>query len=258
MQNVVSAPKVELRDISKTFSRDVETVTALKEISLSVDAGEFITIIGPSGSGKSTLFNLIVGLSEPDSGEISIDGEKFDQRNDKVAYMPQRDLLMPWKTILENVIIPLQLKGIADDQARQRATEMLPLFGLEGFASALPFNLSGGMRQRAAFLRTILMEREILLLDEPFGALDALTRRELQDWLLDLWRRFQQTVIFITHDVEEALYLGDRVIVLSPRPGRIIHTLKVALPRPRRQGMIALPDFGRQVTELLNALGVAI
>ena len=257
-QSAVSVPKVELRDISKTFSGDVETVRALTGISLSVAAGEFITLIGPSGSGKSTLLNLIVGLSEPDSGEINIDGEKYDRRADKVAYMPQRDLLMPWRTILENVIIPLQLKGIPDAQAHTQATELLPLFGLGGFASALPFHLSGGMRQRAAFLRTILMEREILLLDEPFGALDALTRRELQDWLLELWRRFQQTVIFITHDVEEALYLGDRVIVLSPRPGKIIRTLEVALPRPRRQGMIALPDFGRQVTELLDALGVAI
>jgi ABC-type nitrate/sulfonate/bicarbonate transport system ATPase subunit len=172
--------------------------------------------------------------------------------------MPQRDLLFPWRSVLDNAIIPQELQGVPKDQARSAAREMLPLFGLEEFADSYPSALSGGMRHRAALLRTIQTQQQILLLDEPFGALDALTRRELQDWLLEVWRRFNQTVIFITHDVEEALYLGDRVIVLSRRPGRVVKSLRVNLPRPRRQGMIAQPSFGQQVAELLEALGLEL
>ncbi len=249
---------VELRNVSKTFYGDGKIVKALDDLSLQVNRGEFVTIIGPSGSGKSTLFNLIVGLLEPDSGEICIEGEICRNRTGRVGYMPQRDLLLPWRSVIDNVIISQQLRGVSRSQARSSAREMLPLFGLEEFAQAYPSALSGGMRQRAALLRTILTDRQILLLDEPFGALDALTRRELQDWLLNLWHQFSQTVIFITHDVEEALYLGDRVFVLSARPGKLIKTLDVALPRPRRQGMIADPLFGQQVAELLEALGVDV
>ncbi|KPK88987.1 MAG: hypothetical protein AMJ88_18225, partial [Anaerolineae bacterium SM23_ 63] len=209
---------IELRNVSKAFHSNGMTVSALENVSLQVMPGEFLTIIGPSGSGKSTLFNLIVGLLEPDHGEICLDGERCDFRTGRVGYMPQRDLLLPWRSVLDNAVIPMELRGVSRDVARDRARTMLPLFGLEDFATSYPSTLSGGMRQRAALLRTILIDRNILLLDEPFGALDALTRRELQDWLLNLWRQFRQTVIFITHDVEEALYLGDRVIVLSERP----------------------------------------
>jgi ABC-type nitrate/sulfonate/bicarbonate transport system ATPase subunit len=254
----MTEPTVELRNVSKTFIGDGKTVKALDGLSLKVTKGEFVTIIGPSGSGKSTLFNLIVGLLEPDEGQICINGEICRNRAGRVGYMPQRDLLLPWRSVIDNVIIPHQLRGVSRSQARSSAREMLPLFGLEDFAHAYPSALSGGMRQRAALLRTILTDRQILLLDEPFGALDALTRRELQDWLLNVWHKFGQTVIFITHDVEEALYLGDRVLVLSARPGKLIKTLNVNLPRPRRQGMIAQPTFGQQVTELLEALGVDV
>jgi ABC-type nitrate/sulfonate/bicarbonate transport system ATPase subunit len=254
----MAEPTVELRNVSKTFIGDGKTVKALEDLSLHANEGEFVTIIGPSGSGKSTLFNLIVGLLEPDEGQICIHGEICHNRAGRVGYMPQRDLLLPWRSVIDNVIIPQQLRGISRAKARSSAWEMLPLFGLEDFAHAYPNALSGGMRQRAALLRTILTDRKILLLDEPFGALDALTRRELQDWLLDLWHKFGQTMIFITHDVEEALYLGDRVLVLSPRPGKLIKTLNVSLPRPRRQGMIAEPQFGQQVAELLEALGVNV
>jgi ABC-type nitrate/sulfonate/bicarbonate transport system ATPase subunit len=252
----VIRPIVELRNVSKAFHSDGMTVQALENVSLQVMPGEFLTIIGPSGSGKSTLFNLIVGLLEPDHGEICLDGERCDHRTGHVGYMPQRDLLLPWRDVLDNAIIPLELRGVSRGDARERARAMLPLFGLKDFAESYPSSLSGGMRQRAALLRTILADRNILLLDEPFGALDALTRRELQDWLLNLWHQFQQTLIFITHDVEEALYLGDRVLVLSERPGRVIKSLDVHLPRPRRRGMIGLPEFGKQITELLEALGI--
>jgi len=251
-------PKIEVRNVAQTFTGDGRTVQALKDGSMEVMPGEFVTLIGPSGSGKSTLFNLIVGLLQPDSGNILIDGEVCSERAGRVGYMPQRDLLLPWRSVLNNVIIPLELKGIAREAAQRRAGELLPLFGLEAFADEYPAALSGGMRQRAALLRTILTDRDILLLDEPFGALDALTRRELQDWLLGVWREFGQTVIFITHDVEEALYLGDRVVVLGERPGTVTRTLTVDLPRPRRRGMVGEPVFGRQMTELLAALGVEV
>lgn len=250
--------KLELRHVSKAFHANGLVVQALEDVSMSVAPGEFLTVIGPSGSGKSTLFNLITGLLEPDSGQILLDGVVGAVRVGHFGYMPQRDLLLPWRSVLDNVIIPLELRGIPLVDARARARQMLPMFGLEDFAGSYPTSLSGGMRQRAALLRTILTERDTLLLDEPFGALDALTRRELQDWLLGVWERFRQTVIFITHDVEEALYLGDRVAVLSARPGRLAHTLTVDLPRPRRRGMIALPQFGQQMAELLEALGIEV
>jgi ABC-type nitrate/sulfonate/bicarbonate transport system ATPase subunit len=254
----MSTPKVELRSVSKSFHANGRTIRALDDISFAIQPGEFVTIIGPSGSGKSTIFNLIVGLLEPDEGEICIDGETCKQRTGRVGYMPQRDLLLPWRSVLDNVILAQELLGVPAEVSHAKAEELLPLFGLADFRTAYPNELSGGMRQRAALLRTMLTERDVLLLDEPFGALDALTRRELQDWLLDIWQRFKKTIIFITHDVDEALYLADRVLVLSARPGRILGAPKVDLPRPRRQGMIATPAFGRQLAELLELLGLAV
>ena len=250
--------KVELRHVSKSFKGNGLRVHALEDVSFRVMPGEFVTLLGPSGSGKSTLFNLVTGLLQPDTGEICLDGSVCLNRVGRVGYMPQRDLLFAWRRVIDNVIVAPEIRGIPREQSRTRATQLLPLFGLEEFARSYPSALSGGLRQRAALLRTVLTDRDILLLDEPFGALDALTRRELQDWLLDLWGQFGQTVIFITHDVEEALYLGDRVLVLTPRPGRIVKEVTVDLPRPRRQGMVALPEFGRQVSELLEALGVRV
>ncbi len=252
----MNIPRIEFKQISKTFSGTDHTVPALDDISFKVMPGEFVTLIGPSGSGKSTLFNLCVGLLEPGKGEILIDGEKPKKRPGLVGYMPQRDLLLPWRKVLDNVLIPLEVQGLPQKESRQRALEILPYFGLEGFENEYPSALSGGMRQRAALLRTWLMGRSTLLLDEPFGALDALTRKELQNWLLKVWQEFERTVMFITHDVEEAVYLADRVIVLSARPGRIKTELKINLPRPRRQSMIADPAFGKLEKELLQELGV--
>ena len=248
--------KLQVRSLSKAFRDDGATLEALRDFSLQVEAGQFVTIIGPSGCGKSTLFNLIVGLDEPDAGEIWLDGSPVPRRAGLFGYMPQRDLLLPWRSVVANASLARELHGVPPERARAAAAELLPLFGLQEFASAYPAALSGGMRQRVALLRTILTDREVLLLDEPFGALDALTRRELQDWLLRAWDQFGRTMLFITHDVAEALYLGDRVIVLSPRPGQVVSDLAVDLPRPRRQGMLADPRFGRQVARLLQALGV--
>lgn len=254
----MSTPRIELKNVSKAFSGVDQSIPVLEDVSFKVMPGEFVTIIGASGSGKSTLFNLCVGLLEPDEGEILIDGEKLKNRMGMVGYMPQSDLLLPWRSVLNNVIIPLEIQGIPRRESRQKALEMLPHFGLKTFENEYPSALSGGMRQRAALLRTWLMGSSTLLLDEPFGALDALTRKELQNWLLRVWQEFGRTVMFITHDVEEAVFLADRVIVLSDRPGEIKRELKIDLPRPRNQRMIAEPAFGILVRELLEELGVDI
>lgn len=254
----MTPPKIELRGVSKTFSGEDASIEALHDVSFEVNVGEFATILGPSGCGKSSIFNMIVGLLEPDKGEICIDGEVCDDRIGRVGYMPQRDLLLPWRSVMDNLILSQDVRGIPRTQSYAQAERLLPLFDLEAFTDVYPSSLSGGMRQRAALLRTMLTDRNTLLLDEPFGALDALTRRELQDWLLGVWRQFNLTILFITHDVEEAIYLGDRVLVLSPRPGRVVKTLDVQLPRPRKQSMIADPMFGAHVAELLEALGVDV
>jgi len=255
MSSKMDNPRIELSHVSKTFIGNSGPILALEDVSFSVMPAEFVTIIGPSGSGKSTLFNLCVGLLEPDMGDIFIDGEKPENRTGKLGYMPQRDLLLPWRNILDNVILQLEIQGMPKEEARRRARELLPRFGLLGFEKEYPAALSGGMRQRAALLRTWISGNPTLLLDEPFGALDALTRRELQDWLLDVWQEYRRTVLFITHDVEEAVFLADRVIVLSSRPGKIKAQLNINLPRPRNHRMIAEPEFGKLERELLRELG---
>jgi len=252
----VTTPRIELLHVGKTFVGDGRTVPALHDVSFRVMPGEFVTIIGASGSGKSTLFNLCVGLLEPDEGSILIDGTRYRNRLGLLGYMPQRDLLLPWRSVLDNVLLPQDIKGVPRRESRQAALEMFRRFGLESFEHDYPSSLSGGMRQRAALLRTWLTGCDTLLLDEPFGALDALTRKELQDWLLKVWQEFGRTVVFITHDVEEAVYLADRVIVLSSRPGTVRRELAVDLPRPRRQRMVAEPGFGALVRGLLADLGV--
>jgi ABC-type nitrate/sulfonate/bicarbonate transport system ATPase subunit len=244
-----------LSNISKTFRENGQPVTALAEISFSAGAGEFLTIIGPSGCGKSTLFNLIVGLTEPDTGEIRLQGQRLTQRTGLFGYMPQRDLLLPWRTVLGNVVLGPELAREDLRVARTEAQSLLPLFGLEGYGDVYPATLSGGMRQRAALLRTFLCHREVMLFDEPFGALDALTRRDLQCWLLDIWQRFNKTILFITHDVEEALFLSDRVLVMTPRPGRIALDRAVDLPRPRQAEVVTSPHFTEMKADLLKALG---
>jgi len=250
------AARIELQHVSKTFVGNGRTVPALHDVSFRVMPGEFVTIIGASGSGKSTLFNLCVGLLEPDEGTILVDGAKPESRLGMLGYMPQRDLLLPWRTVLDNVTLPRDIQGVPRRESRHEALEMFERFGLKSFEHDYPSLLSGGMRQRAALLRTWLTGCDTLLLDEPFGALDALTRKELQDWLLGVWREFGRTVVFITHDVEEAVYLADRVIVLGTRPGTVKRELKVDLPRPRRQRMVAESGFAVLVTELLRDLGV--
>ena len=247
-------PKLEVRNLSKTFYENGRVVKALDGVSFAARPGEFITIIGPSGCGKSTLFNLITGLIRPDSGDILLDGMSIAGRTGLVGYMPQRDLLLPWRNVLDNVILGPELAGRPRAEARRKALELFPLFGLEGFERAYPAELSGGMRQRAALLRTFLCERDVLLLDEPFGALDALTRRRLQSWLLGVWRRFRQTILFVTHDVREAVFLADRVIVMSARPGRVRQVFEVSIPRPRDKRAMLAESAVKLQAALIEAL----
>src|SRR5687767_4778327 len=251
-------PRLEVRSIVSTYEEGSRRLTALDGLTFSVDVGEFVALIGPSGSGKSTLLDVVAGLLTPDGGEILLDGEATPapQRLGRAAYMQQRDLLLPWRTTVGNAGLGLEAAGTSRGEAERRARAELWRFGLEGFGFDYPAQLSGGMRQRTAFLRTILPHKNLMLLDEPFGALDALTRAELQAWLAGLWEQERSSVLLVTHDVEEAVFLADRVLVLTPRPGRIAHELTVSLPRPRTRAMLASPEFVRDRATLLKALGV--
>ncbi|WKK64376.1 ABC transporter ATP-binding protein [Corynebacterium sp. P8-C1] len=233
---------LELKDISRAFDgRQV-----LDRVSFDVELGEFVSLIGPSGAGKSTLFNIIAGLDTPDSGEVRFDGT--------TAYMPQKDLLFPWRTIEANAALGLEVQGVPKKEARARAREWFPQFGLEGFEKALPFQLSGGMRQRAALLRTVVQEKSTLLLDEPFGALDSLTRSDLQTWLQGMWAEHDWTALLITHDVREAIMLSDRIVVLNPRPASVREIITVDLPRPRGTEVLSSQAFGELERRILEHL----
>ncbi|WP_284037714.1 ABC transporter ATP-binding protein [Neobacillus sp. 114] len=229
---------LHIEDLTYRFDRDAWPI--FQQLSLDLKAGEFVSLIGPSGSGKSTLFKLITGLLKPGQGKIQIAGELTSGRLGKVGYMPQKDLLLPWRTVIENVLLPLE---IVKEDKREKSHEIrawLSRFGLEEYENAYPDELSGGMKQRVAFLRTIMTGREILLLDEPFGALDSLTKRTMHSWLLGLWGELQKTVLFITHDLEEAILLSDRILLLQNRG---IQEYKVILPRPRNSESIYQPEF---------------
>lgn len=228
-------PRLELVNIVHSYRRNGQRVPAVDGVSLQAWPGEFLTLIGPSGCGKSTLLKIIAGLIQPDKGTVRLNGEPRQRRLGHTAYMPQQDALLPWRSLIDNVVIGPEVNHNSRRAARKKAYELLPLFGLDGFANSFPAELSGGMRQRAALLRTFLIGQDILLLDEPLGALDALTRRELQAWLLEVWQHFDYTIVFITHDVEEAVFMSDRVLVLSQRPGRIVLEMDVPLKRPRHE-----------------------
>jgi len=214
----------ELHGVTRQFG----DVTALADLSLTVEPGEVVALVGPSGCGKSTLLELLAGLQEPDAGSVEAE---------PAAYMPQRDLLLPWRNALDNAGLALECAGVRKADARREAKPLFARFGLNGFERARPHELSGGMRQRVALARTFLSGRPLLLLDEPFASLDQITRGSLQEWLADALREEPRTVVLVTHDVQEALYLADRVAIMSPRPGRVVSQIEVpiARPRPRRE-----------------------
>jgi ABC-type nitrate/sulfonate/bicarbonate transport system ATPase subunit len=239
---------LELKGIKVDYRFQGGIMPVLAGIDLYACRGEFVAIVGPSGCGKSTLFGVIAGLFGPDGGEI------YREEGTEVAFMPQRDLLLPWRTVIGNAILGPDLQGRDIAQAREKAARLISVFGLEGFENAHPRELSGGMRQRVALLRTALLEREIMLLDEPFGALDALTRSEMQEWLLGIWRTLGATILFTTHDIEEAVFLADRVYVLSARPARVVLELPIPLERPRPRSVVTLPEFNALKRRLWEAL----
>ncbi|MGB9377051.1 MAG: ABC transporter ATP-binding protein [Mycobacteriales bacterium] len=244
---------VQVRRLSHAFD-GAPPVDALSDIELDIRTGEFVSLVGPSGCGKSTLLRVLAGLLVPSSGEADVRGESTVDKPGLAAYMPQRDLLLPWRRAMDNAILGAQIAGEPLDEARRRAAALFPRFGLAGFEKAWPGELSGGMRQRLALLRTFLLDRDVLLLDEPFGALDAITRRKMYEWLQEVWLADGRTVLFVTHDVEEALYLSDRVVVLSARPARVLTELSVDLPRPRPVDVVSEPSFVAAKARLLSAL----
>ena len=246
---------VSVRNACKSFPRsDLPPVEAIDDISLDVHLGEFVVIVGPSGCGKSTLLNIVAGLAEPDIGSVSLQGDDDAERIGLVAYMHQIDLLLPWRNVLSNATLGLEIAGVPRVDADAKATELAQRFGIADFLNAYPATLSGGMRQRVALLRAVLPDRDVLLLDEPFKALDAITRAELQRWLSDVLDRTHRATVMVTHDVEEALMLGDRVLVMSPRPGRILLELDVDLPRPRPRDVVRESNFVELKWQLLSAL----
>ncbi len=238
---------IELDGVSRTFAgrRGGEPTPALKDLSLGVAGDEIVAVVGPSGCGKTTLLELICGLQRPDAGLV---------QSAPAALMPQRDLLLPWLSAIDNACLALRVHGVARPLARDQVTPWFERFGLAGFEDARPYELSGGMRQRVAFLRTVLAGKPVLALDEPFAALDAITRAEMQSWLARMLEVEPRTVVLVTHDVEEAVLLGDRVVVLSPRPGRVVADISIEGPRPRTRTDASVVELRAQA---LAALGVA-
>jgi NitT/TauT family transport system ATP-binding protein len=227
-----SRPILQFKDVTKTYRSERGSVKALDRISVDVKEGEFLTIVGPSGCGKSTLLNVLVGLELPSEGEIILDGARAVDRK-AVGYVMQNDNLYPWRTLRENVEFPLELRGVAAAERREISMRYLEKVRLQDFADRYPYELSGGMRQRGNIVRALSFSPRMLVMDEPFGPLDAQTRLLLQNLLLDLWAEERKTIIFITHDLHEAIGLGDRVVVLTARPGRVKSVHSVDLPRPR-------------------------
>jgi ABC-type nitrate/sulfonate/bicarbonate transport system ATPase subunit len=235
--------KVQLDRVGMAFTTPSGVFRAVEPLDLSIETGRFISLVGPSGCGKSTLFNIIAGLLQPTEGRVLINGEDATGTIGRVGYMLQKDLLLPWRTVLDNVILGMEIQGVPLQAARARALPLLQKYGLAGFEHLYPNSLSGGMRQRAALLRTLLFDTDVILLDEPFGALDAQTKLHMQEWLMQLWSDFKKTVVFVTHDVEEAIYLSDEIHVMGTRPGRILETIQITLPRPRHRTSALTPEF---------------
>jgi NitT/TauT family transport system ATP-binding protein len=225
---------LEFKSVTKRFlSKENVSLTAVSDVNFGVKKGEFVSVVGPSGCGKSTILSMTAGLYQPSEGEVLVSGEPVTGPNAHVGFMLQKDLLLPWRSILSNIEFGLEARGVSKSARRERAHQELQRCHLAGFEGHYPYQLSGGMRQRAALARTLAIDPEIILLDEPFSALDAQTKLQLEDVLLDLWSEEKRTVVFITHDLNEAVTLSDRVIVMSARPGRILADIPIPLERPR-------------------------
>jgi NitT/TauT family transport system ATP-binding protein len=245
------APLLSIEGVSKDFNVRGNQVLALDTLSLGLDQGEFVTVVGPSGCGKSTLLNLVVGLLPPSAGRILFRDRAVDGINPEIGYVTQKDNLLPWRTLIENVELALEIRGIEKSKRRRRAGDLIGQVGLSGFEEHYPHELSGGMRQRANIIRTLIYDPELILMDEPFGPLDAQTRIVLQEQLLKLWLASKKTILFITHDLVEAITLADRVVVMTSRPGRVKHVAAVPIPRPRDVYQIHTSQEFREVYDTL-------
>ncbi|HEV7345560.1 MAG TPA: ABC transporter ATP-binding protein [Devosia sp.] len=244
----MSPARLDVRNLRKSFG----PTDVLADVSLSVQPGEFVSILGPSGAGKSTILQLLTGATTPDAGKMLLDGQPLKPAQHRFAFMPQGDALMPWRRIIDNTTLGLEIQGVSRQAARAKVAPLFGEFGLAGFENHYPAQLSGGMRQRAALLRTVVQQRPMLLLDEPFGALDALTRTQMQRWLADMWTCQRWTVLLITHDVREAVLLSDRIYVLSARPANVAHQFQVPLEHPRQ--CVGSPALAAIEAEILLTL----
>ncbi len=252
-----SVAGIEAIDVSKTFR--LAGITALANVSLTIAPGEFVSILGPSGCGKSTLLRCIAGLEKPTAGSIRVGGTTVTEPPEHLGIVFQRDALLEWRSVLDNLMLPIEFRRGRRDQADARARKLLDLVGLTGFEDRYPAQLSGGMRQRVAICRALVDDPMLLLMDEPFGALDALTRDQLNVELQKLWLTDRKTVVFVTHSITEAVFLADRIVVFSPRPGSIVEVIPIDLPRPRRLAVRAMPEFLRHSThirELFEGMGL--
>ena len=242
--------KLEIRGVSKSF----DGTSVLEDISIELNRGELVCLLGVSGGGKTTLFNIISGLLPPDRGQVLLDGADITGRPGRISYMLQKDLMLPYRTILDNAALPLVLRGAKKSAAREEAAKLFPQFGLAGTEEKYPAQLSGGMRQRAALLRTYLFSQDVALLDEPFSALDTITKGAIHRWYLDVMERIRLSTLFITHDIDEAILLSDRIYLLSGQPGRITAELRIREPKPRREDFNLTPEFLEYKRQILSLL----
>jgi NitT/TauT family transport system ATP-binding protein len=245
--------KLKLRNVTKTFKSEEGEIKALDNINLEVKVGEFLCILGPSGCGKTSLLRMVAGLDYPSSGEIILDGEKVRGPSPDRGMVFQEYSLFPWRTVIKNVTFGLKIKGIDQEEQYEIAERYIELVGLKGFEQSYPHELSGGMKQRVAIARALATDPAILLMDEPFGSVDAQTRNLLQKELLEIWKRTEKTVLFVTHSVDEAIYLADRVAVMSARPGRIITCMDIEIPRPRKRTSMEANEIREQLLKLLGS-----
>ena len=242
--------KLEVNHVSKSF----DGKPVLHDISITLNQGELVSLLGVSGGGKTTLFNIIAGLLPPDEGNVILNGKDITNQPGHVSYMMQKDLLLPYRTIEDNAALPLLLKGVKKQEARAQVSPLFAQFGLEGTQKKYPAQLSGGMRQRAALLRTYLFSQDVALLDEPFSALDTLTKRSIHQWYLNVMEKIQLTTLFITHDIDEAILLSDRIYLLSGSPGKITAEIVIQEPKPRRDDFSLTPEFLAYKRNILSLL----
>ena len=248
---------IGIRDVSKSFTRRGAAVQALEHTELDIAPGEFVSLIGPSGCGKSTLLKLVAGLLEPTTGSVTVDGRQVTEPLPQVGVAFQKPTLLRWRTVLDNVCLPLVIDGDRRPESREHAKRLLEMMGLAGFEKHYPRELSGGMEQRVSIARSLVNRPSLLLMDEPFGALDEFTREDLNDELLGMWQREPKTVVFVTHSISEAVFLSDRIVVMSARPGRVHATVPVPLPRPRGRELRDDPEFYEAIRYVRSVLDEA-